>query len=622
MTRKQKKLLARILFATALFLVAAIGELWLGWLGVGDLWPALRLPLFLVPYLVIGYASLLKAATGILRGQVFDENFLMALATVGALLIGEYPEAVFVLLFYEVGELFESVAVGKSRRSISALMDIHPDSATVEREGEEMTLLPEEVAVGETLVIRPGEKIPLDGVIVEGASFLNTVALTGEAVPRDVSAGDEVISGCVNGGGRLRVRVTKPYGESTAVRILRLVEESAASKAKAESFITRFATYYTPIVVVAALLVAVLPPLLWGGWREWIYRALSFLVISCPCALVISVPLTFFAGIGAGSRAGILVKGSQYLERLAHCRTAVFDKTGTLTEGSFRVTEAVPETGSREELLALAALAEAYSNHPLALSLRQAYGEEPDRRRVGEVKELAGRGVSAVIDGRPVLVGNALLMEENGHRVPAPTKTGTAVYIAADGQYMGYLLVSDVIKKEAPEALRQLRELGIRRQVMLTGDAEPVAAEVAGQLALDAYYAALLPDGKVREVEALLSTSRREGALAFVGDGINDAPVLARADVGIAMGALGSDAAMEAADVVIMDDDLRRMAKGVAIARRVNAIVKQNIIFSLAVKLGVLLLSALGLVSMWEAVFADVGVMILAVCNAMRAMKE
>ncbi len=624
MTKKQKKLLRRIVLTAVLFAVAVTGGLWTAWFGIGHLWDRwwYRLPVFLIPYLTIGFPVLKKAASGIFRGQIFDENFLMALATVGALVIGEYPEAVFVLLFYEVGELFESIAVGKSRKSITALMDIHPDSATVEREDGEVTVSPEEVAVGEMLVIRPGEKIPLDGVVVEGVSAVNTVALTGEAAPRDVAEGDEVVSGCVNGSGRLRVKVIKPYGESTAVKILRLVEESAASKAKTEGFITRFAAWYTPVVVITALALAVLPPLFAGGWNEWIYRALNFLVISCPCALVISVPLTFFAGIGSASKNGILVKGSSYLEQLAACRIAVFDKTGTLTEGSFKVTEVVSEQGSGEELLSLAALAESYSNHPISLSLRAACGETLDVSRVGEVRELAGRGVTAQIDGKTVSVGNARMMKELSVSYAAPKAAGTAVHVAREGDYLGYILISDTVKEGTAEALSSLRGMGVRRQVMLTGDAEAAAKGVAEELPLDEYRAALLPDGKVREVERLLSEKKKGETLVFVGDGINHAPVLSRADVGIAMGALGSDAAIEAADVVIMDDDLRRMTKAVSIARKTKAIVRQNIVFSLIVKFGVLILSAVGLVPMWIAVFADVGVMVLAVLNAMRAMKK
>ena len=624
MTKKQKRLLRRIVLTAVLFLAAVTGGLWMTFVGIGALWerPWFRLAVFLVPYLAVGFPVLKKAVSGILRGQIFDENFLMALATVGALIIGEYPEAVFVLLFYEIGELFESIAVGRSRRSIAALMDLHPDAATVEREGALLTVSPEEVAVGEMIVIRPGEKIPLDGTVLEGSSSVNTAALTGESAPRDVEAGDGVLSGCINGAGRLRVRVTKPYGESTAVKILRLVEEAAARKAKTEGFITRFAAYYTPAVVVGALLIAVLPPLFIGGWRDWIYRALNFLVISCPCALVISVPLTFFAGIGSASKNGILVKGSHVLEQLASCRVLALDKTGTLTEGSFKVTEVCPMQGSREELLALAALAESDSTHPIAKSLRTACGESLDRSRMGGIRELSGRGVEAVIDGTTVLVGNSRMMAEQSISVSAPAASGTTVYVAREGELLGYIRISDTVKPEAAEALVALRSMGARRQVMLTGDTEAAAKEVAEALQLDEYHAALLPDGKVRAVERLLSEKRKGDTLAFVGDGINDAPVLSLADVGVAMGALGSDAAIEAADVVIMDDDLRRMVKAVSVARKTRGIVRQNIVFSLAVKFAVLLFSALGLVSLWEAVFADVGVMVIAVLNAMRAMKN
>ncbi len=622
MTKKQKKLLCRLVLTAILFALAVMGGLWTKLFGVGHLWESrwCRLPVFLVPYLTIGFPVLKKAVSGIFRGQIFDENFLMALATLGALAIGEYPEAVFVLLFYEIGEFFESIAVGKSRKSILSLMDIRPDTATVERAGGEVVLSPEEAAVGEILVIRPGEKIPLDGVVTEGISSIDTAALTGEAIPRGVTVGDEVISGCVNQSGLLRVRVTKPYGESTAVKILRLVEESAANKAKTEGFITRFAARYTPIVVIGALLVAIVPPAFTGGWSRWIYRALNFLVISCPCALVISVPLSFFAGIGTASGRGVLVKGSGCLERLASCKIAVFDKTGTLTEGSFRVTEVFPIGVSGEALLSLAALAESYSSHPLSAALRDACGEELDAGRVGEVREMAGRGVVAVVDGKTVSVGNAAMMEELS--ISVGRVEGTAVHVAREGQYLGYILLSDTVKEGTAEALMALRKLGVRQQVMLTGDNGAVAAAVAAGLPLDGYRADLLPDGKVRETEALLAARGKNETLIFVGDGINDAPVLARADVGIAMGALGSDAAMEAADVVIMNDDLRRIGDAVRIARKTKVIVWQNVIFSLAVKLGILLLSLFGAVTMWMAVFADVGVMVLAVLNALRVMKS
>ena len=623
MTRKQKKLLRRILSASVFFGIALCGSIWSKWLGASFLWEKSwgRFAVYLVPYLTVGFSVLRKAVSGISRGQIFDENVLMALATVGALAIGEYPEAVFVLLFYEVGELFESVAVGKSRRSIAALMDIRPDTASVVREEGEVTLSPEEVAVGELLMIRPGERIPLDGIVTEGVSAVDTAALTGESVPRDVSVGDEVMSGCINRSGLLRVRVTKPYGESTAVKILRLVEDSAANKAKTEGFITRFAVGYTPVVVIGALLVATLPPLFIGGWSKWLYRALNFLVISCPCALVISVPLTFFSGMGAASGRGVLIKGSGYLERLASCKIAVFDKTGTLTEGSFRVTEICAEAEQKEEVLTLAALAEVYSDHPIALSLRAAYPKVPDVGRIGGVQEVAGRGVSAVIDGKRVLVGNAALMEEHSLRYARLDEGGTAVHVACDGQYLGYILLSDAVKEGTADALTALRRLGVGHQVMLTGDNRATAAAVAKGLSLDGYRAELLPDGKVAEVEALLKEKQQGETLIFVGDGINDAPVLARADVGVAMGALGSDAAMEAADVVIMNDDLRRLGDAVKIARKTKTIVWQNVIFSLAVKVGVLLFSLFGVVPMWMAVFADVGVMVLAVLNAMRAMK-
>lgn len=614
MSNKQKKLLVRIIVSLILFIVAVL-------LPVRGI---LKLALYLIPYAVIGGTVLLKAARNILHGQIFDENFLMALATVGAFGVGEYPEAVFVMLFYQVGELFESIAVGKSRRSITDLMDLRPDYANVERNGDTVTVSPEEVSVGDTLIVRPGEKIPLDGTVIDGSTSINTTALTGEPAPRDVSEGDTVISGCVNISGLIRVRADKPYGESTASKILELAESSAANKSRAESFITKFAKYYTPAVVIGALLVAVVPPIFYGNFAEWIHRALSFLVISCPCALVISVPLSFFAGMGGASKNGILIKGSVYLEQLASCGVAVFDKTGTLTEGSFKVTKISPETVSEEELLELSAIAECYSNHPISISLKEAYGKEVDSSRITDVEELAGRGVAAVVDGRTMWVGNGRLMNEIGVVQNAPETDGTVVHAATSTEggvkYLGYILISDSIKTGSLEAISELKALGVKKTVMLTGDARSAADRTAAQLSIDEAHAELLPSDKVELVEKLLSSDDRGGRLIFVGDGVNDAPVLTRADVGVAMGALGSDAAIESADVIIMDDDLRRLALAVRIARNTLGIVKQNIVFSLLVKLAVLILTAVGICSMWEAVFADVGVMVIAVMNAMRAM--
>lgn len=629
MTKKQKKLLKRLIVSTLLFIAVLILPLVAGWIYEPAqaylTTPLLSLILHLIPYLTIGLPVLIKAFGNIRHGQLFDENFLMTLATVGALAIGEYPEAVFVLLFYEVGELFESLAVGRSRQSIAALMDIRPETATVIRDGKELVVSPEEVLAGETLILRPGDRVPLDGEVLEGRGCVNTVAMTGESKPRDVSEGDTVWSGFVNETGILRIRVTKPYGESTATKLLRLVEESANRKAPSEAFITRFSGYYTPAVVLAALLAAVLPPLFDGAWQSWIYRALSFLVISCPCALVISVPLSFFAGIGAASRNGILVKGSVFLERLATCRTVVFDKTGTLTEGSFTVTDIHALSVSKEELLRLAASAERYATHPIARSLKRACGEEADRACVEQVTVMPGRGLSAVVDRQTVIVGNQACMEELG-LVAAPLGAGTAVHVARreeDGyRYLGVIGISDRLKPQTAEALTDLRKCGVKTLVMLTGDSRGVAEQIAQDLSIDKIHAELLPDAKVSEVERLLAQKDTKSTLVFVGDGINDAPVLSRADVGVAMGALGSDAAIEAADVVIMDDNLKRLGTSIGIARKTKRIVMQNIVLSLLIKLGVLLLSAFGLVSMWEAVFADVGVMVLAVLNAMRAMRS
>lgn len=610
MSKSQKRDLYKIIAATILF-VAATQIPAEGWL---------RLAVFLVPYLVIGYSVLWKAARNIAHGQIFDENFLMALATVGALIIGEYPEAVFVMLFYEVGELFEHVAVGKSRKSITSLMDIRPDYANIEKDGGLIQVDPEEVPVGHVIVVKPGEKIPLDGVVLEGSSSLNTMALTGESLPRDVETGSEVISGCINITGLLRVRTTKNFGESTVSKILNLVENSAANKAKSEAFITRFAKWYTPAVVIGAVLLAVVPPIFVGGWTKWIHQALVFLVISCPCALVISVPLSFFGGIGGASKCGVLVKGANYLEALAKTETVVFDKTGTLTKGTFHVTAVHPEQISEHELLELAALAECYSDHPISQSLRAAYDQEPNQDRIGEIEEISGHGIRAVIDGKHVLAGNAKLMARANVECRPCEFVGTIVHVAADGEYMGHIVISDEVKEDAAQTIAAMKAQGIRT-VMLTGDRKAVGEAVAKELDLDEVHTELLPGDKVSIVEALLEKTSSKGKLAFVGDGINDAPVLSRADLGIAMGGLGSDAAIEAADVVLMDDKPSKIAKAMEISRITNRIVTQNIVFALAVKAVVLIMGLIGVANMWEAVFADVGVLVIAICNAMRALR-
>ena len=615
MTKKQKKTLRRILLAAVLslcvFLVTVFLEL--PWF--------LQLALWLVPYLVIGHDVLKKAVLGIKNGEVFDENFLMAIATVGAMACGEYGEGVAVMLFYQVGELFQSYAVGKSRRSIAALMDIRPDSANLEGEDGSLSAVdPEEVAVGSVIVVRPGEKVPIDGRVLSGESSLNTAALTGESRPRTVRPGEEVISGCVNGDGLLRIETTNPYGESTVAKILELVENSSLKKAKVENFITKFARYYTPAVCFAALALAVLPPLvLGGGWVTWLMRALTFLVISCPCAVVIAIPLTFFGGIGGASRCGILVKGGNYLEALAHTGVAVFDKTGTLTKGVFAVTRLSPAPGVAEkDLLHTAALAESYSSHPISKSLREA---APDASgEVSDVQEIAGHGVKALVNGRTVLAGNARLMEQSGVAFTPAEGAGTVVYVARDGTFLGTVLISDEEKPTARKAIAALKAQGVRT-VMLTGDAPAVAEKVAEGLGLDEVHAGLLPADKVEWVETLLNSKPAGKNLTFVGDGINDAPVLMRADVGIAMGALGSDAAIEAADVVLMDDDPAKLVTAMSIARKCMAIAYENIVFALVIKALFLLLGALGIANMWWAVFADVGVMVLAVLNATRMLQ-
>ena len=623
MTKKQKKSLQQILIALALVILLKL---------LLRVLPALPTPvellLYLIPYFVVGKDVLRKAIKGIKNRQPFDECFLMAVATVGAFALGDYVEGCAVILFYQIGELFQSVAVGKSRQSISSLMDIRPDYANVEDEDGKLEQVdPDDVEVGTVIVVQPGERVPIDGVIVEGTSALNTAALTGESLPRDVQTGDEVISGCVNMTGLLKVRTSKEFGESTVSKILDLVENSSMKKARAENFITRFARVYTPAVCYGALALAFLPPivlLLMGQparFGDWIYRALTFLVISCPCALVISIPLSFFGGIGGASACGILVKGSTYLEELARTGIVVFDKTGTLTQGTFKVTGVHPADGiTDEQLVEAAALAESWSKHPISLSIKAAYGKEIDSARVTDVEELGGHGVTAKVDGKPVAAGNARLMERLGLSAPAVSETGTVVHIAIDGRYAGYLLIADVVKPHSAEAIRALKAAGVRKTVMLTGDAEPVAKAVSAQLGLDEYHAGLLPGDKVDQIETLIAAKKSKENLAFVGDGINDAPVLSRADVGIAMGALGSDAAIEAADVVLMDDDPAKIALAMRIARRTLRIVYENIVFALAVKFACLLLGAIGMASMWTAIFADVGVMVIAVLNATRAL--
>ena len=619
MNKKQKKNLQRIIIALILVLILKL---------LPQFPTPVELVLYCIPYLVVGWDVLRKALLGIKNRQPFDECFLMAVATVGAFALGDYVEGCAVIIFYQIGELFQSVAVGKSRQSISSLMDIRPDYANVEDEDGKLEQVdPDDVEVGTVIVVQPGERVPIDGVIVEGTSALNTAALTGESLPRDVQTGDEVISGCVNMTGLLKVRTTKEFGESTVSKILDLVENSSMKKARAENFITRFARVYTPAVCYGALALAFLPPivLLMMGqparFGDWIYRALTFLVISCPCALVISIPLSFFGGIGGASACGILVKGSTYLEELARTGIVVFDKTGTLTQGTFKVTGVHPADGiTDEQLVEAAALAESWSKHPISLSIKAAYGKEIDTSRVTDVEELGGHGVTAKVDGKPVAAGNARLMERLGLSAPAVSETGTVVHIAIDGRYAGCLLIADVVKPHSAEAIRALKAAGVRKTVMLTGDAEPVAKAVSAQLGLDEYHAGLLPGDKVDQIETLIAAKKSKENLAFVGDGINDAPVLSRADVGIAMGALGSDAAIEAADVVLMDDDPAKIALAMRIARRTLRIVYENIVFALAVKFACLLLGAIGMASMWTAIFADVGVMVIAVLNATRAL--
>ena len=634
MTGKQKRMLRRILLSGLLLIVVTLlPEIWLPGpipfvsvrhleLDSGIGFTLARWPLYLILYLILGRGVLWKAVRNIKNGQVFDENFLMAIATLGAFGCGEYAEAVAVMLFYQVGELFESVAVGRSRKSISDLMDIRPDSANVERDGKLVEVDPEDVQVGEIIVVKPGERIPLDGVVEEGVSALDTAALTGESLPRDVLKGDAVISGCVNLSGLLHIRVTKLFEQSTVAKILDLVENSSSKKAKAEHFITKFARYYTPGVVFAALVLAILPPLFVGQWSMWFQRALIFLVVSCPCALVISIPLSFFGGIGGASKQGILVKGSNYLEALAQAGIVVFDKTGTLTQGNFTVTQIEPKGISKEELLELAALAEHWSDHPISQSIRKAYGQTVDGERVSNAKEIAGQGIQALVDGKTILAGNQKLMNRAKIPVLQPEGLlGTVVHVAVDGAYAGYLVISDQIKPGAAQAIRELKQAGVRQTVMLTGDAKAVGQAVAAQLGLDQVHAELLPDQKVEQVERLLSAKTPKERLVFVGDGMNDAPVLSRSDVGVAMGALGSDAAIEAADIVLMDDKIEKLPQAIRLARKTLRIVRQNIVFALGIKFLVLLLTAFGYSNMWMAVFADVGVSVLAILNASRMLK-
>ena len=625
MDAKQKKVLVRILIVAGMFIALLAAEHCGGFADFGLDAPEKRwmlLLLHLVPYLVIGYDILWKAVRNIAHGRVFDENFLMVIATFGAFFVGEYPEAVAVMLFYQTGELFQSYAVGKSRRAISDMMDIYPEYANLETDGVLTEVDPDEVEIGSMIVIKPGERVPLDGVVVEGHSLLDTTALTGESVPRTVSAGDEIISGCVNGSGTLRVRVTKEFEDSTVAQILELVENASSKKAKTENFITKFAKYYTPLVTIGALLLAVLPPLITGAsLAVWLHKACVFLVVSCPCALVISVPLSFFGGIGAASKRGVLVKGSNYLEAMAEVSTLVFDKTGTLTKGEFKVAGIYPQGCSEAELLELAAHGEVYSDHPIGAALREAYGKTVATERVTEAEELPGYGIRVRVDGKRVLLGNEKLMKQEGISYVVCEQAGTVVYVATEGEFAGSIVITDALKEGAKEAIERMRRAGVKDLVMLTGDRRTVAEAVATELGLTKVYTELLPGDKVRLVEELLGERKGKEKLAFVGDGINDAPVLTRADIGIAMGRFGSDAAIEAADIVLMDDDVKKIATVVGISRKTLTVVKQNIVFALGVKLLVLLLGALGMATMWEAVFADVGVSVLAILNAMRVLK-
>ena len=612
MTRKQKRLLLRIIVATILFISGK----------VFSVQEPIEIGIFLVCYTVVGWDIIWKAITNILHGQVFDENFLMTIATLGALILGEYSEGVAVMLFYQVGEWFQSYAVSKSRKSIASLMDIRPDYANIEQDGKLIQVDPDEVPIGSSIIVKPGERIPLDGTIIKGSSSLDTSALTGESMPREALPGMDVISGCINQTGILTIRTTKEFGESTVAKILDLVENASDKKGKTENFITRFARYYTPAVVFAALVLALLPPLITGqDFGTWVYRALTFLVISCPCALVISIPLSFFGGIGGASKIGVLVKGSNYLESLASAETVVFDKTGTLTKGAFAVSELHPVNVQKERLLELAAYAEDYSTHPISLSIKKAYGKKINSNRISSVQEIPGRGVCAVIDGKSVLAGNAKLMEKENIRYTDSSTIGTVIYLACDRKYLGCIVIEDELKPDAQKAVDLLKDEGIRKTVMLTGDSDAVGKKVANRLGLDQAYTELLPADKVERVEELLAQKSEKGKLLFVGDGINDAPVLARADVGIAMGGLGSDAAIEAADVVLMTDEPSKIASVMKIARKTLRIANQNIIFALGIKFIVLILGAFGYANMWAAVFADVGVSVIAILNAIRAMR-
>lgn len=620
MTKKQKKMLIRIIITAILFAALVICEHVGLFQGIES--KLVLFVIYLIPYLVIGYDIIYKAARNISHGQIFDENFLMMIATFGAFGVQEYTEAVAVMLFYQVGELFQGYAVGKSRQSISAMMDICPEYANVEEDGALTQVDPDDVEVGSIIVIKPGERIPLDGIVVEGESLIDTAALTGESVPRKAVAGDEIISGCVNGSGTLKVKTTKEFDDSTVAKILELVENASSKKAKVENFITRFAKYYTPVVTIGAVILAIVPPLIaGGGWSAWIETACTFLVISCPCALVISVPLGFFGGIGAASKIGVLVKGSNYLESVAEMTTIVFDKTGTLTKGEFKVSEILPQQGTKEELLELAALGEGYSNHPIAGSIREAYGKAIDTNRVSESEEVAGHGIRVLIDGREVLIGNEKLMKKYAIFYEPCESAGTVVYVAREGTFVGSIVISDTIKEGAKEALAEMKRVGVKKCVMLTGDRREAAENVAKELGIDEVHAELLPGDKVAQVEQLLNAQSEKERLAFVGDGINDAPVLTRADIGIAMGSMGSDAAIEAADVVLMDDDIRKIAAIVRISRKTLAIVKQNIVFALGVKALILVLAAMHIANMWGGVFADVGVSVIAILNSMRALK-
>lgn len=633
MTKKQKKVLIRIIVSAVLLVAMAVTFTVLDKSGMVNLenpsvmWRCIEIVAYLIPYLIIGYDILKKAFLGIIHGEVFDENFLMAIATIGAMVLGEYKEASAVMLFYQVGELFQSYAVGKSRKNITALMDIRPDYANIEKDGKLEQVDPDDVQIGTVIVVQPGEKVPIDGKVVEGSSSLNTSALTGESVPREVHVGDEIISGCVNLNGLIKIETTKEFGESTVSKILDLVENSSMKKSRSENFITRFAKYYTPAVCIAALALAVLPPLVNmimgnpAAWSKWIIRALTTLVISCPCALVISIPLSFFGGIGGASAKGILVKGSNYLEALSYTKYVVCDKTGTLTKGVFQVTEIHPVSGMTEaDLLEKAAFVESYSNHPISKSLKEAYGREIDNNRVTDAREISGHGVSAVVDGHEVAAGNVKLMKKMNIEAAVPASVGTEIHVAVDGKYAGYILISDVVKPNAKEAISDLKAAGVEKVVMLTGDARKVADAVGRELGVDEVRSELLPGDKVDEVEKLIAAKGEKEKLAFVGDGINDAPVLSRADIGIAMGALGSDAAIEAADIVLMDDDPAKIATAMKISKKTLRIVHQNIVFALVIKFACLALGAVGFVNMWWAIFADVGVMILAVLNATRAL--